>query len=163
MYTASASTPARANVSSSAGEWGAPAAACAVAAQHCTGGEASAAPKKSRFRGVSWDKRSSKWYASISLTGKAKHIGSYLGEREAARAYDAEARKHYDEESLPGQKQHGGFNFPPPPWGQAPVAPAGQYRHRGTASQAAGASHNSASSFSSSAGAAASTQQRSLL
>jgi len=43
---------------------------------------------------------------------QAQEIGDFEDEEEAARAYDAKARKHYDEETLPRQNL-GGFNFPP--------------------------------------------------
>ena len=54
-------------------------------------------PKKkrvasSRFRGVSWNTMRQKWEAKISIAGKSKHIGSYVDETEAARAYDATVR-----------------------------------------------------------------------
>ena len=54
-------------------------------------------PKKkrvasSRFRGVNWDKTNQRWLAKIYFAGKSKHIGSYVDETEAARAYDATVR-----------------------------------------------------------------------
>ena len=55
---------------------------------------------KSSFRGVSWCKLSRKWKAKIALGvkhklgGKSKHLGIFDDDQEAARAYDAEARKH---------------------------------------------------------------------
>jgi len=61
-----------------------------------------------RFRGVSRCKRTSKWKAQISLGGKHKDLGRFDDGEEA---YDGEARKHYDEETLPMQSFYGGFNF----------------------------------------------------
>jgi len=77
--------------------------------------KAAAAPTSSRFRGVYWHKQiggTSKWTAQIRLSGKSKNLGSFDDEEEAAHAYDAEARKHFMEETLPRQSQSGGFNFP---------------------------------------------------
>lgn len=42
----------------------------------------------SQYRGVSYHKQRKKWYASITLNGKSRHIGSYFTELEAARAYN---------------------------------------------------------------------------
>jgi len=49
----------------------------------------------------------------FSASGKRKNVGNFSYEEEAARAYDAEARKHYTEKTLPtsGGSQRG-FNFP---------------------------------------------------
>ena len=46
----------------------------------------------SRFRGVTWNKRNSKWLAKISQSGKTKYIGTFLDEVSAARAFDDAAR-----------------------------------------------------------------------
>ena len=46
--------------------------------------------------------------------GKVKNLGHFDDEKEAARAYDAEARKHYDERTLPRQSLFGGSNLPAP-------------------------------------------------
>jgi hypothetical protein len=47
----------------------------------------------SGFKGVSWHKPSKKWLAHISVDGKAKHIGIFDDEADAARAYDEVARE----------------------------------------------------------------------
>jgi hypothetical protein len=47
----------------------------------------------SRFRGVTFDKRSVKWKAQIGHQGGHAVLGYYDYEEDAARAYDAEARK----------------------------------------------------------------------
>jgi hypothetical protein len=44
---------------------------------------------KSRFVGVSWDKREKKWYVRVTVKGKRKRIGYYDDETAAARAFDA--------------------------------------------------------------------------
>lgn len=51
------------------------------------------APKSSKFKGVSWHKHSQKWYAYIQAGGKMRGLGYYDDQEDAARAYDAEARK----------------------------------------------------------------------
>lgn len=51
----------------------------------------------SRFKGVSWHKAGNRWRAYISFDGKHQHIGSYVTEEEAARAYDRAAIEHYGE------------------------------------------------------------------
>jgi hypothetical protein len=54
------------------------------------------AGQSSVFRGVSWDKKSSKWRPSITIDGKQKHLGTFEasvpGEVDAALAFDAAAR-----------------------------------------------------------------------
>ena len=51
----------------------------------------------SGFKGVTWNKRRSKWYAQISTNGLRRHIGSFDTPIEAALAYDTEATKHFGE------------------------------------------------------------------
>ena len=45
----------------------------------------------SRFRGVSWRKDKKKWTAVITLAGKQKHLGYFVDEVEAAKAWDKAA------------------------------------------------------------------------
>jgi hypothetical protein len=49
-------------------------------------------PGTSRFKGVCLDKRLGKWSAQITINGKKKHLGFFLEEWEAARAYDGAAK-----------------------------------------------------------------------
>jgi hypothetical protein len=45
-----------------------------------------ASPEGSQHRGVSWDKASGKWRATIRIDGKQRFLGSFAGEEEAAAA-----------------------------------------------------------------------------
>ena len=58
--------------------------------------------RPSKFAGVTWFKDSRKWRASIRHDGKIKALGSFVDEEEAARAFDAAARR------LRGEDAHGG-------------------------------------------------------
>jgi hypothetical protein len=49
--------------------------------------------KSSRYYGVTWDKKKSKWKAQYSLNDKMKHIGFYQTEEEAGRARDRVVRE----------------------------------------------------------------------
>ena len=54
----------------------------------------------SGFKGVYFYKPNQKWKAQIQV-GKNRHIGYFDTPEEAARAYDAEARKHFGEFARP--------------------------------------------------------------
>ena len=58
-------------------------------------GETTAAPARdtSAFVGVNWDEQSSRWKAVISHDGKKHILGSFVDEHDAARAFDAAARR----------------------------------------------------------------------
>ncbi len=49
------------------------------------------ATKSSKYRGVSWDKKSNQWNASIKVAGKKENLGYFDDEAEAARAFDTRA------------------------------------------------------------------------
>jgi hypothetical protein len=53
----------------------------------------------SKYRGVTWNKSSSKWVAEIRCDGKKHYLGSFKNEQEAARAYDRAARAHKGEKA----------------------------------------------------------------
>lgn len=48
-------------------------------------------PGTSKYKGVCWDKSRNAWAASITVNQRAKHLGRYSNEEEAARAYDRAA------------------------------------------------------------------------
>eukprot|EP01045_Picozoa_sp_COSAG04_P017495 COSAG04_NODE_1550_length_6380_cov_2.250597_8_plen_515_part_00 len=56
----------------------------------------------SPFAGVSWAKKERKWAARIRHGGKQEHLGLFVKEEDAARAFDAAARR------LRGDRAHGG-------------------------------------------------------
>jgi len=60
----------------------------------------------SEFKGVHWHKRKKKWEAEIMHNEKHFHVGSFVNEEDAARAYDAAAREHFGEFAW--------LNFPDP-------------------------------------------------
>lgn len=56
---------------------------------------ASRAGSSSQFKGVTWDRSRGKWMAAIQAEGKARTLGRFDDEAEAARAYDQAARAAY--------------------------------------------------------------------
>lgn len=64
---------------------------------------------KNRFKGVSKVKRnrSKPWQVRVVVDGKHTHIGMFATEEEAARAYNAAARKHYGEFARCNEVTHG--------------------------------------------------------
>jgi hypothetical protein len=51
----------------------------------------------SRHKGVSWDKRRSKWVAHVHVDGRTRYLGRYASEDEAALAYNAAAVEAWGE------------------------------------------------------------------
>lgn len=49
------------------------------------------------YKGVSWHQKYRRWFAQIKRNGKRVHLGSFTDPVEAARAYDAAARKLHGE------------------------------------------------------------------
>jgi hypothetical protein len=80
----------------------------------------------SRFIGVSLEKGRGKWLAYINYDGKRIHLGRFDSETEAAKAYDAAARKYHGEFAR--------LNFPE---SADPRRFASQNETRGQAGQAA--------------------------
>ncbi|EOA9895939.1 AP2 domain-containing protein [Staphylococcus aureus] len=50
----------------------------------------------SKYKGVSWDKKSNKWYAKIRIGGKLRSLGRYDDEDKAAMAYNNAVNKYWD-------------------------------------------------------------------
>lgn len=52
----------------------------------------------SKFKGVSWDNTNKKWLVQIAdHTGKNRHIGRFIDEKEAAQAYNKAAKLYHKE------------------------------------------------------------------
>ena len=49
----------------------------------------------SQYKGVSWAKHANKWVAHITINGKKKHLGLFIIEEDAAKAYDRAALQHF--------------------------------------------------------------------
>jgi hypothetical protein len=71
----------------------------------------------SRFKGVSWWKRSGRWQAYIMIDGHQAFLGHFDAEEDAARAYDAEARQLFGEFArlnFPGPGERSAIGDPTP-------------------------------------------------
>jgi hypothetical protein len=62
------------------------------------------AKTSSKYKGVFRDKRRRSWFAQIKVAGKAKYLGSYKDEEQAAHAYDDAAKRFFG--------AHAHTNFP---------------------------------------------------
>ena len=51
----------------------------------------------SKYKGVGWKKQNQRWAASIRVNTKLIHLGYFLVEEDAARAYDRAAIKYFGE------------------------------------------------------------------
>ena len=51
----------------------------------------------SKYKGVSWDKARSLWYAHVKANGLMKNLGRFASEDDAARAYNAAAVRLFGE------------------------------------------------------------------
>jgi len=80
---------------------------------------------------VPWCELAQGWKAQLKLCGGLKSLGYFKDEEEAARAYDAEARKHFTEKTLPTQGQYGGFNVSEGHLEQPAAAPEAQAHRQG--------------------------------
>jgi hypothetical protein len=49
------------------------------------------------FKGITWDKRASKWIAQIKVEGKHLHLGTFETEELAHAAYCEAATRHFGE------------------------------------------------------------------
>jgi hypothetical protein len=55
----------------------------------------------SKYKGVSLNKKDGKWFAEIDYNGIHYHIGSFIDEVDAAKAYDEKARELFGEFARP--------------------------------------------------------------
>lgn len=53
----------------------------------------------SKYKGVSWCKRTEKWLAQIQIKGKSKHLGYFNSEKKAAEMYNKAAFEIFGEQS----------------------------------------------------------------
>ena len=65
----------------------------------------------SKYTGVSWDKPSNKWRASIRIDGKIKYLGLFDDEQEAALAYKKSRAKMMEESDKYYEDNYGNKNI----------------------------------------------------
>jgi hypothetical protein len=64
----------------------------------------SAKNSTSQYIGVTWESSRNKWAARIRVDGRKKRLGMFACEEDAARAYDAGARKYFGDFANPNFK-----------------------------------------------------------
>ena len=69
----------------------------ATKAQNSRNKKKSSRPCSSKYKGVCWHKKSLKWQAEVMFEKKRIHLGSFLNEVDAAKAYDEAAKKYHGE------------------------------------------------------------------
>lgn len=72
----------------------------------------------SGYKGVTWDKATWKWMAQIMVNYRNIHLGRFIDEIAAARAYDVAARKHFGKfarTNFPLEAQDSSSNDPQKP------------------------------------------------
>lgn len=62
--------------------------------------------KSSKYRGVTWNQKSLKWQANITIKGKTTSVGLFANERLAALAYDKAVIKAGSPEKTNILKKH---------------------------------------------------------
>ena len=60
----------------------------------------------SKYKGVCWFKGTGKWHAQIGLNGKRRHLGFFVSEIAAARAYNEAAVLHHGEFAVLNEIDH---------------------------------------------------------
>lgn len=51
----------------------------------------------SQYKGVFWNAQKGKWQSRLKIDGKQKHLGFFVNEKDAARAYNEAALKYFGE------------------------------------------------------------------
>lgn len=51
----------------------------------------------SQYKGVHWNKKKKRWQSRITVNEKIRHLGYFINEDDAGRAYDEQARKLFGE------------------------------------------------------------------